>query len=32
GRFTVRHDGKVYNFDLDTPGYREGKDKPGKGR
>jgi len=28
GRFTVRHKGKFYNFDLNTPGYRKGKDKP----
>jgi len=29
-KFKIKHHGKKHDFDLDTPGHRKGKDKPGK--
>ena len=31
-KFKIKHKGKHHKFDLDTPGHREGRDKPGKGK
>jgi hypothetical protein len=29
-KFKIKHKGKLRQLDLDTPGHRKGKDKPGK--
>ena len=29
--FKIHHKGRLHRFDLDTPGHRKGKDKPGRG-
>jgi hypothetical protein len=31
-KFKIKHKGKHHKFDLETPGHRKGKDKPGKGK
>jgi hypothetical protein len=31
-KFKILHKGKVRKFNMDTPGHRRGKDRPGRGK